>query len=91
MGYIVFVCFVVVMVAVFSIWIAIQRAKRGNRQANALKKVIELKEKGHHAEVCPKCDGRGINRYSWWGSANEKDCPRCKGLGYLYNIKENHK
>jgi DnaJ-class molecular chaperone len=64
-----------------------KRVLSRKRQRQALRIVEALKDRGHHAEVCPECEGKGQTHYFSWRLDKARDCPKCDGMGYIYEIK----
>ncbi|MBL7185685.1 MAG: hypothetical protein ISS70_05115 [Phycisphaerae bacterium] len=56
--------------------------KQDQKQKSSHEKVMELKDKGHDAKICPKCKGKGGTLDNW------TCCPECDGLGYILKLRE---
>ena len=65
----------------------LKRVLSRKRQRQALRIVEALKDAGHHAEVCPECEGKGETHYFSWRLDAARDCAKCDGMGYVYEIK----
>jgi len=52
-------------------------SKKGTLRS-AHDKVLELRQKGIDAHICPKCQGKGV--FGTW----DRECKVCGGIGYTY-------
>ena len=54
--------------------------KKKETLKNAHDKIVELRQKGIRADICPKCKGKGI--FGAW----DRECESCGGVGYVYDL-----